>query len=303
VNAAARISVGVVTWQRLEMVRRCLRSLAHAAELIAEAWVVDEGSDPPLDLSALDLGEGLPPVRLLRNESRGAVTAARNRITREARTPYLLFLDDDAALLSGDAVRAGLAVLDADPSVAVIGFAQAEADGTLSAAQPAPVDYPARVQAFIGFAHLIRRDALLAVGGYRELLRINGEERELSLRLLDAGYGVVYLPDAPVAHLRESTGRDLRGYLRVIVRNDALIAMLNEPLPMAAASVPLRLRRYFPMRRGWSVDDPGGFGHVLRDLAQSLPAVLRQRRGVRWATMREWRRLASAPRYEPPAGA
>jgi GT2 family glycosyltransferase len=302
-SAAPRITVGVVTWQRPEMTLRCVRSLALAAELIAEARVVDEGSEPPLELSPADLGAGVPPVVLTREPSRPGLNACRNRIAREARTPYLLFLDDDAVVLTAKSIRAAQAVLDADPSVAVIAFPQAEADGTLSPGQPAAVDYPARVQSFIGFAHLIRRDALLAVGGYRELLRINGEERELSLRLLDAGMSVVYLPGEPVAHLRDAAGRDTRAYLRIITRNDALIALLNEPLPMALASVPLRLRRYFPMRRGWDVHDPGGFGAVMRDLAGALPTVLRQRRGARWATIREWRRLAAAPRYEPPPAA
>ena len=55
------------------------------------------------------------------------------------------------------------------------------------------------------------------------------------------------------------------------------------------------------MRRGWRVDDPGGFRRVLRAIGRQLPGVLRERQGVRWSTIRAWRRLAREPRpYTPP---
>jgi hypothetical protein len=42
------------------------------------------------------------------------------------------------------------------------------------------------VASFIGFAHLVRRDVFLALGGYREDFVYLGEEKEFCLRLLDA---------------------------------------------------------------------------------------------------------------------
>ena len=301
------LTVGISTRDRRGSLLRCLRSLQHAWPWLDQVIVVDDGSATPIEPGLrAELGADLPPgLTVVRNDAPAGPTAGRNRIAREARTPWILYLDDDAVLLSPHAVSAGIGVLERDPAVAIVAYPQADEEGTLlpPQAQPSTATLPARVRTFIGFAHLVRRDAVQAAGGYREILQINGEERELSLRLLDAGQHVVYLPDAPVAHLADPAGRDMSRFLHLIVRNDVLAALLNEPLPVAAATVPVRLWRYFPMRRGWGAHDPGGFGRILRAVAGSLPRVARERSAVRWSTLREWHRLAQSPPYHPPDAA
>ena len=61
-------------------------------------------------------------------------------------------------------------MLDADPRVAAIAFAQGESDGSAwpAAMQPSPATSPCVVASFIGFAHLLRRDVFLDLGGYQE---------------------------------------------------------------------------------------------------------------------------------------
>ncbi len=298
------VTVGICTRNRRGSLLRGLRALRHAASLIDRVIVVDDGSDVPVEPGLREeLGDDAPPgLTVIRVDPPAGPTPGRNRIAREARTPWILYLDDDAVLLSGDAVRAGMAVLERDRSVAVIAYPQSDAAGTLlpPGAQPSAATEPSLVRAFIGFAHLARRQAVLDVGGYREVLQIMGEERELSVRLLDAGQRIVYLPDHPVAHLADAANRDARRFLHLTVRNDVLTALLNEPLPLALATVPIRLWRYFPMRRGWGGDDPGGFRRILRAVGQSLPELRRARRPVRWGTMRAWWRLAASPPYHPP---
>lgn len=301
------LTIGVCTCGRRDALQRCLRSLRHAEPVTDRVIVVDDGSDPPVEPGLRDaLGADAPPrLAVVRFDERRGVSAGRNRIAREARTPWILFLDDDAALLSPEAVRAGMDVLAGDPSVAAVAFPQSDERGALypPGAQPSAATGPSLVRSFIGFAHLVRREALRAAGGYREMLEIMGEERELSLRLLDAGHRIVYLPAAPIAHLADPGGRDARRFLHLTVRNDVLSALLNEPLPMAVASAPVRLWRYFPMRRHWGGEDPGGFRRIVGAVAAALPRVVRERRAVRWGTVRAWRALAASPPYAPPDGA
>jgi GT2 family glycosyltransferase len=147
------------------------------------------------------------------------------------------------------------------------------------------------VRAFIGFAHLLRRDVFLALGGYRELFEFYGEEKEYCLRLLDAGYDVVFLPDARVAHLLDRGGRDSRRYLRQVARNDCLNTLLNDPAWRVAWMLPARYALYFRMRRGWRVRDPWGAWWLARSIARALPDVARERRPVRRETLRRWASL------------
>lgn len=306
-DASARpLTVGICTRDRHVSLLRCLRSLRYAEDLIDRVVVVDDASAAPVEPAIRAAGHDLPAaLTVIRADARIWLSAGRNRVAEEARTPFVLYLDDDALLLSRDAVAQALAVMEADPAVAGIAFAQADGEGRLypPGAQPSPATDPALVRSFIGFAHLMRRDVLLAAGGYREMLGIMGEERELCFRLLDAGYRIVYLPGAPVAHLADPAGRDIPTYLHQTVRNDALAGLLNEPLPVALGMLPVRLWRYFPMRRHWGGRDPGGFRRIVRALADALPRVRADRRPVRWSTVRAWLDLAQSPPYRGPGQA
>jgi GT2 family glycosyltransferase len=300
------LTVVVATKNRPSALARGLRSLGLLRGLVAEAVVVDDGSDPPAeDAASATPADATPPVRWFRHQwSRGA-TASRNHGAREAHTPLLLYLDDDAFVVSRLAIEQAIALLESDPEVGVVALAQADEDGIAfpAGAQPAAVDFPAYVAAFTGYGFLIRREALLAVGGFRERLRINGEEKELCLRLLDHGLRVVYLPDAVVGHVADAAERDMRRYLHQTVRNTTLGALYNEPFPLVLAGAGLRLFSYFSMRKGWSVHDPGGFRALVRGLAVELPAVLRERAPVRWSTWVRWRKMTQSPPepWLPPA--
>lgn len=305
-TTAGGVSVGIATRGRPASLARCITSLALLGDLLDEVIVVDDGSPEPVEPAMrAALGPAMNDrIRLIRFDPQRGLAAARTRCVEEARSPWVLHLDDDTVMLSAVAVAQAVRTIAADPSVFAIAFAQALADGEPlpPAAQPAPVDYPCVVPAYIGFAHLVRRDAFLTLGGYRAQLIIHGEERELCLRALDAGWRVVYLPDARVAHLADPAGREMRHYLHLTVRNGVLASIYNDPLPLLLVRVPLRLRAYFAMRRGWRVDDRGGWWTLLAWIGRDLRSALAQRRAVKWRTIRRWRELARSPQpYRGPA--
>lgn len=296
------LTVSVTTRNRPEAVERCLRSLAAIRDLVDSAIVLDDASSPPLDgrrlaQVAADAGVAL---EIVRQESHRGTAAGKNTIARRARAPYLLSLDDDAFLIGDAGVRQALAVVQQDRAVAAVAFAQTDANGRKwpASQQPAATERPCYVPAFIGFACLIARDRLLEIGGYRETFLIHGEEREVCLRWLDRGLHVVYLPGAAVAHVADAANRDPRAYARQVMRNDCLAALYNEPLARAACIVPYKLWSYTRMRAGIPGGDPGGLLWLMREVLRRAPEVLRERRPVRWQTLREWRRLrALTPLY------
>jgi GT2 family glycosyltransferase len=306
VSDAGRITVGIASRDRAESLVRCINSLSFVDDRIAEVIVVDDGSAVPVE-SLVRAGIRPPAANKLtvvRHESSGGLAAARNEIAQRARSRWVLMLDDDAALLSAHAVTAGIDAIAADDRVLAIAFAQADAEGKAwpPGAQPGAASYPCRVPTFIGFAHLLRRDAFIALGGYRAQILINGEEGELCLRALDAGWDIVFLPDALIAHLIDPAGRNLRRYLHLVVRNGCLASIYNDPFLLMCVRTPMRLASYFRMRAGWHVDDPWGFLAILRWLLRDLPQAVRLRHAVRWSTIRRWRQLARrSPAYRAPA--
>ena len=287
------LTIGITTRNRPEAIARCLRSLACLRPAVSRAIVFDDASDEP---AAPVVSNAAPPgmaVAVLRDGKQLGYIEGRNRIVAEADTPFVLLLDDDAVVLSAEAIFRGVAVLERDANVAAIAFAQGEADGSPWPAgmQPGRGQDPAYVASFIGFAHLLRRDVFLRLGGYRAALGFYGEEKDFCIRVLDAGLRVVYLPDALVAHVPDPAGRSATRYVRFAIRNDCLYSLFNEPWPLVAIGLPVRLLRYRRMSAGRETD-PGGMRWILTELTRLLPEVRRGRRAVSWSTIREWRRLA-----------
>jgi GT2 family glycosyltransferase len=289
------LTIGITTRNRPDALAACLASLSAIAHLDPEVFVFDDGSQPPAD--AQFPGNGTK-ARLIRDDHSPGYIVGRNRLVRQAAGEFVLLLDDDAKLIDAAAIDQAIAVLRGDRAVGAVAFAQAEADGRPWPApmQPSLAQTPALVPSFIGFAHLIRRDSFLALGGYREAFESYGEEKEYCLRLLDAGLHTVYLPHALVAHVVDPHSRDQRRYLRFVARNDCLNSLLNDPATRLVWMLPARYALYFQMRRGWNIRDPWGGVWLLSEIVSQVPAVWKARRPVSRETLKEWRALKNEQR-------
>jgi GT2 family glycosyltransferase len=293
------LTIGVTTRNRPQSLARCLTSLEPLDHLIAEIIVVDDAGDVNLEQTLIGLPPGLRrKVSIVRQESTRGYIAGRNSIVGAAASPYVLQMDDDAYVIDPGAVCRALELMAAHDRVAAVAYAQAEADGSPwpASMQPSTVSYRCQVPAYIGFAVLLRRTTFLELGGYRESFFFYGEEKDLCMRVLEAGHQVVYLPDALVAHVPDPSGRSQSRYLRYVIRNDCLCALYNEPLPMALLSVPVRLVRYVSMRRhGGSAFDPDDLRWIVSELVAAIPNIWRTRTPMRWTSIRRWRSLRQAP--------
>ncbi len=91
------VTVCLVTFNRPGMLREAIASLEAQTSTAFEVILVDDGSSAPDALAALDALEepfARRGWRIIRKQN-GYLGAARNTAAAEARTPYLLFMDDD----------------------------------------------------------------------------------------------------------------------------------------------------------------------------------------------------------------
>jgi GT2 family glycosyltransferase len=299
------LTVGIATRNRPKALERCLASLALIDDVVTEIIVVDDASDPPAREILPRVQEAIRrKIRVIELPGGLGYIAGRNQMMQTASNDAVLMLDDDAYIIDAGAVRRAAGVLGRHADVAAVACAQAEADGSPwpAAMQPAPATYGCYVTAYIGCAALIRRRVFVDLGGYHASFFFYGEEKDYCLRALNAGYHIVYLPDALVAHVPDASGRSDARYLRYVVRNDCLSALYNEPFLLALLTVPVRLARYAAMRRHGGVDDPDGLRWIVSGLVAAWPDIGRTRKPVRWASIRRWRRLKRTwPAFEPHA--
>lgn len=210
---APKLSVCIVTYQRPEFLRRCLRSLGEGLGADAEIVVVDASAGRCDISNELDR----PVVYVHAPHLGGWMTRSRNEALRHVRGEIVSFLDDDV-VVRPEWERAVLAAFEDPTVVAVAGrtcngvpgeeryerpIGRVLADGTLTDGFASLPDGPVAVDHGIGANMSFRRSALAELGGFRDdypgtALR---EDTDIFLRIRAIGGRAVFAPDAAVDHL------------------------------------------------------------------------------------------------------
>lgn len=238
----ARCSVVLLNWNSGELGARAAASV-RAQTVPCELVVVDNAStDDSLD-RILALTE---PDRLILERSNLGFATGMDHGIAATRTPYVLPLNCDA-VLDPDYVERLVAVLDAEPDVAVAGGAVRLVDSLDPGAAVDRIDGPLEITLTTrtrrlptdvacdcdkvnGACPVQRRAALDQVvdrrgaGPFDPSYDTYGEDIDLALELASLGWRIRYEPGAGAAHLRSfSSARrtaDKRGRLRVnVLRN------------------------------------------------------------------------------------
>jgi glycosyltransferase involved in cell wall biosynthesis len=221
-----KASVVMPARNRKELLRSSIRS-ALAQTVPVEVIVMDDGSTD----GAIEMVEKeFPEIRLYRLGDRRGPSFQRNRGLELASTPFVFAIDDDSVFSSSRVVEQTLAEFD-HPRVAAVAipFLNPRLDWQLD--RPAAGNGETQVAyAFVGASHAVRRDIFLNAGGYREHFFYMGEEGDLCLRLLSAGFVVKLGKSDPIYHL-ESPLRNLALADFCGRRNDVLFAWHNVPMP------------------------------------------------------------------------
>ena len=199
----------------------------HESHVHVETIVVDNSSS---DGTVEMVRQDFPNVRLIANEDNRGFPAANNQGIAIAKGRYILLLNPDTEVLD-DALVALVAFADAHPDVAVLGPQLLNPDGTVQSSRrrfPTPLtalfestwlepyapdrlvdryrvsdqpdDVIQDVDWVTGAAMLARQEAIEEVGLLDEGFFMYSEELDWCKRFREAGWRVVYLPEAQIMH-------------------------------------------------------------------------------------------------------
>lgn len=247
---AIQVTVVVVNWNRRELLRACLRSLAVQEAISFEVVVVDNGStdgsqDEVLEFAATS---GVA-TELIRNVTNLGFCAANNQGIAVARGEFVALLNNDAEACpmwlasmvnaithhSEVGMVASKILVWEDPTrIDKVGHliwpdGQNRGRGT-GQSDRGQFDVEEEVLWPDGCAALYRKSMLDVIGGFDEDLFAYGDDAELGLRARIAGWKCLYAPEAVVRHHRGATlGVRSSRRLHLIERNRVLLAVAHFP--------------------------------------------------------------------------
>ena len=243
----ADVSVVVVTYDALPWLERCLDSAAEY-----ETIVVDNGStDGTVEL----VRERYPHVKLI-EQSNAGLAAGWSRGIESAAGRFVMLLNADAWIV-GNAAEQLAAFADEHPQAAMVGPKLLNTDGSLQRSvrgfptlwrlateyfflrKLAPTshalnafyagdfdhDETREVEWVMGACLFVRRDAIDAVGPPDSAFFLFSEETDWCYRFRQAGWSVVFYPDAQIVHVSGAShgGRfyreNVRSHLRFFAKH------------------------------------------------------------------------------------
>lgn len=209
------VSYVIATYNRPDDLSEAIESILDQEYDDVEIVVVSSSTD---DTPAL-FEDGGPFDRAfvhhLHFDERMGVPEARNIGYERASGEIVATIDDDAVLADSDATDRMVSLFEAHDDVGALAFQcrNYHTDEVNPHETPDPPDFETtmsegyRATNFVGVGNAIRRSVLETVGTYPSSFRYGFEEMDLSFRIHDSGYDVLYTPEIVVRHKKSPEGR------------------------------------------------------------------------------------------------
>lgn len=209
-----KVIIGITTKNREAILPQALNSAINQGYDKKEISVFDDNSCD----NTRNLINEFPQVKWFFSPVSRGLVFARNLFLTTTDAEYYCSLDDDSWFTDNDGLRMAVEYMDSHPSVAALAFNILSPDkpsGSLTGLSISETNN------FIGCGHLLRVKAVNAVGNYPVNPGFYGaEEKDLCIRLIDAGFSIVRMPHIRVWHDKTTISRDLMAQHRSGVCND-----------------------------------------------------------------------------------
>ena len=202
------IDITILSWNRSKDTIAAVQSALRQRGVEQRVWIVDQGSEAS-ELSQLEsFLQDQPRVVLVRLPTNAGVPGGRNIATRLGSAPIVVGIDNDAEFGSDDELLKIQGFFEKSPQLGALGFRilnyHTGAVDLTSWNYPHDVEQfnavPFQATKFVGAGHAFRRSAYEAAGGYDDRLWFMEEEKDLSYRIINAGFWIHYCPDIQILH-------------------------------------------------------------------------------------------------------
>ena len=216
-----KLSIIIISNNRINDLKRCLRSVYNQDYQDFEVIVLNNGSKVP-GYNELTNYFSDKFVYLENKENLGA-SVARNQAVEKSQSEYILFLDDDAQLIATDTIRKSIKILDNDISIGQLGGVQQNNKGKINTygaisgwdgfldRKKSSLSFKGQLKAKglhipTSFC-MMNRKLFLETGGFDPIYYFYDEDVDLSIRIKSKGYECVVDRDIIYKHQSGSSVR------------------------------------------------------------------------------------------------
>ena len=189
------VTVNILSFNRKEELRNTLTKVYEQDYNNIEIIVVDNASS---DGSPEMVKEEFPNVKLIRMGKNVGI-AGWNEGFKAANGEYVLVLDDDSYPIF-DTIRVGIARLIKNTNVAIIACNVVPSSDYGLQASNNLEELEKPVNNFVGCGAIIRKSVFSLLGGFKKELFLYFHEVEYSIRVVDAGWEIIYCPTSVIIH-------------------------------------------------------------------------------------------------------
>ncbi len=260
-----KVKIGITTRNRASILSKAIESGLNQNYPDKELAVFNDASE---DATAAVVST-FPGVAYQRVPQQVGLIDARNRLMQQTDAEFYVSLDDDAWFIRRDEIAVAVEFMRKHPKVAAVGFDIVE-NGDM---YPVERSKPIKASLFIGCGHVLRLSHVRQVGYYVTGPGLYGwEEKDLCIRLMDAGYEIYYLPGVQVFHERIMVGRDESAQFRSRVLNDLAFCLRRTPVIFSLPQ--LVWKCYYNLKFGKQYKQTPATIEGMKDFFRLLPKLL-----------------------------
>jgi GT2 family glycosyltransferase len=275
-HSSLSLSVAILTWNRRESLIKALESVYSQSYKPSEVVVVDSASN---DGTLEEIAARFPNVKLIRLHRNMGCPEGRNLSLVNCSGEILYALDDDG-WLDSKTLQVCVERFEKDPNI-----------GVVACRILPPGDVPTdsgkdEIQcSFSGGACAIRKEVLEKVGFYPSDFFRQGEEGDLALRVIEAGYKILSCPSAIMFHEPSLTNRNTKLFWYFGVRNELVTIFRQYPWHFVIPAAIQKMiswnylgltKSALPYTLGGTVSAIGQLPRLLRTRVPVSPATIRK---------------------------
>lgn len=277
------VSVAILTWNRRQQVLKAIESVFQQTYRPVELVVVDSAS---MDGTVEAINAAYPSVKVIRLHRNLGCPEGRNVALSNCSGDVLYALDDDG-WLAENTLQNVVDCFRRHPKAGVVCCHVVPPGVRIERSGLDEVRHT-----FNGGASAFRREILRTAGFYPSDFFRQAEEGDLALRVIEAGYSIVYSPDAVMFHDIVPLNRTNKQHWYYGCRNELTTVVRRYPWVLVFPVVVQKIGVWttLGLTQGALVHTLRGVWHVVTRWSQ----VVRERQPVSIATVREVFRLKMA---------